>query len=394
MTATTLGHVADTSGGLIQTGPFGSQLHAADYSPKGVAVVMPQDIVDGRISRSNVARIPSVIAQSLKRHGLSVGDIVYSRRGDVERSALISEDDLPAICGTGCLLVRTQDRGYVDPAFLHAQLQLPQTRAWVRRHAVGATMLNLNTKILQGVPVWLPAIHTQRAITEVLGALDDKIASNQRFVMTSDALIRARFESLRKTSGRVRSLSDVTDVVRSTSQPGGDGIYLGLEHLPRRLMFAGGCGVASDVSSAKSSFSPGDVLFGKLRPYFHKVVAAPGEGVCSTDILVLRAKQHELCGLVLAAVASDEFVALASSVGSGTKMPRARWSDLSEFKVPWPGQAAVMAFSAQVAALRDAALARLEESRTLASLRDALLPGLMDGSIRVKDAAARVADQL
>ena len=86
---TTLGEVCNEVDGIIQTGPFGSQLHESDYSPEGIPVVMPKDIVEGRISTDSVARVALEHVERLSRHKLQSGDIVYGRRGDIGRQALI-----------------------------------------------------------------------------------------------------------------------------------------------------------------------------------------------------------------------------------------------------------------------------------------------------------------
>lgn len=90
----------------IQTGPFGSQLHADDYTEIGVAVVMPQDLGENVIRHDKIAHISEQLANTLARHKLESGDIVFSRRGDVTRRSLVKPDDLPMICGTGCLRLR------------------------------------------------------------------------------------------------------------------------------------------------------------------------------------------------------------------------------------------------------------------------------------------------
>ncbi|MBI3183149.1 MAG: restriction endonuclease subunit S [Myxococcales bacterium] len=153
--ATTLGAEAERCGGVIQTGPFGSQLHASDYVPEGVPVVMPKDISARRVSTTDIARIREEDAERLSRHRLLVGDIVYSRRGDVERHALIGERETGWLCGTGCLLVRLGPN-WPSPLFASMALDRPQTRAWITQHAIGATMPNLNTGILAAVPVVVP----------------------------------------------------------------------------------------------------------------------------------------------------------------------------------------------------------------------------------------------
>lgn len=90
---TTLGEACKRGGGDIQTGPFGSQLHAADYVPAGIPSIMPQNIGDNRISEDGIARITDEDAQRLSRYLVRPGDIVYSRRGDVERRALIRDHE-------------------------------------------------------------------------------------------------------------------------------------------------------------------------------------------------------------------------------------------------------------------------------------------------------------
>src|SRR5437588_12956114 len=87
----TLGKVCDEVGGIIRTGPFGSQLHESDYVGEGIPVVMPKDIVEGKVSTNSIAHVSEKDAQRLAQHRLKAGDIVYGRRGDIGRQALITE---------------------------------------------------------------------------------------------------------------------------------------------------------------------------------------------------------------------------------------------------------------------------------------------------------------
>jgi len=120
--------------------------------------------------------------------------LVYSRRGDVERRALIREGEEGWLCGTGCLRVRFGS-GIIDPLYASFYLGHPDVRAWIVRHAIGATMPNLNTGILSALPFVLPPLDEQRAIASVLGALDDKIELNRRMNATLEAMARALFTS-------------------------------------------------------------------------------------------------------------------------------------------------------------------------------------------------------
>lgn len=163
----------------IQTGPFGSQLHQSDYSDDGTPVVMPKDLMNGTISEESIARVSKEHVERLEKHKIQEGDILYSRRGDVGRCAFTSEREKGWLCGTGCLKVRI-DKEKAEPKFVFYQLQKAETIGWVVNHAVGSTMLNLNTSILSAVPVDVPEIEIQRKIVSILAAYDELIENNRK----------------------------------------------------------------------------------------------------------------------------------------------------------------------------------------------------------------------
>ena len=88
-------------------------------------------------------------------------------------------------------------------------------------------------------------------------------------------------------------LEELTEPIKDTFNPDGsdDYTYIGLEHIEQETLRLNSIGVSSDVTSNKFLFKANDVLFGKLRPYFRKVVKPQFEGICSTDIWVFRAKK-------------------------------------------------------------------------------------------------------
>jgi type I restriction enzyme S subunit len=190
----TLGAACEDGGGHIQTGPFGSQLHASDYVADGVPYIMPQNIGDNRIIEYGIARITPEDALRLSRYLVRTGDIVYSRRGDVERRALVRDREDGWLCGTGCLRIRLGERG-ADPRYASYYLGHPLVREWIVRHAHGATMPNLNTSILAACPFLEPPLAEQRAIAHILGTLDDKIELNRRMSETLEAMARRLFKS-------------------------------------------------------------------------------------------------------------------------------------------------------------------------------------------------------
>lgn len=256
--------------------------------------------------------------------------------------------------------------------------------------AAGSTVAHLNVADVRSFELPpLPTVTEQRRVATVLSALDKKIASNATQTDTADALVRALFtrEALRtdrsvavgEIAAQRRDQIDPTAVSPATP-------YVGLEHIPRRRLWIDQMGAAGGVTSAKSRFLEGDILFGKLRPYFHKVILAPGTGICSTDVLVVAPLDSSLTGFLLAAIASDDVVAACTASSDGTRMPRTNWRDLAAIQIPWPGEQPARSIAASVDALSAAALCAAAENRALAALRDALLPALLSGELRV-DAA-------
>lgn len=169
--ATTLRAVCD---GVLQTGPFGSQLHADEYQHEGVPVLMPKDLVGCRARLATAARISPTRAEELSKHKVFVGDLLFSRRGDVARFALIDEESEGALCGTGCLKARPSATH--SSAFLAQLLQLDVVRAWLEQNAVGQTMPNMNTGILSSLPLVVPVDRREQdEIASILDSIDSKL---------------------------------------------------------------------------------------------------------------------------------------------------------------------------------------------------------------------------
>lgn len=149
----TLGDIA-----AIQTGPFGSQLHASDYVENGIPVIMPTNIGNNlNIEVDAIAKINEDDLYRLSRYQVFEDDIVYSRRGDVERCAFITKSQNNWLCGTGCLRVRFK-KGDIVPKFFAYQLSTDEAKGWISGHAVGSTMPNLNSSILAQVPLIKPDV--------------------------------------------------------------------------------------------------------------------------------------------------------------------------------------------------------------------------------------------
>ena len=162
--------------------------------------------------------------------------------------------------------------------------------------------------------------------------------------------------------------------------------------MPRRCIALDTWGRTDEVGSQKSRFKEGEILFGKLRPYFHKVGIAPVDGVCSTDILVVIPKTEYWHSYVLSLVSSKAFVDYTDSHSAGTKMPRTNWKDMSQYPLALPPVELASAFQNHVAALHQRIAVSVRQNRRLARLRDTLLPKLLSGELEVPDAVKVLED--
>ena len=140
------------------------------------------------------------------------------------------------------------------------------------------------------------------------------------------------------SSWRPTTLGQCASLVRDSVTPAscGDVPYVGLEHIGQGTLSLLGRGSAQDVGSAKTAFRAGDILFGKLRPYFRKVVRPRFDGICSTDIWVVRPQAGVDAGFLFYLLASSRFVDAASQGAEGTRMPRAKWGHVSGFTFRLP----------------------------------------------------------
>ncbi|BAI00973.1 type I DNA specificity S subunit (plasmid) [Acetobacter pasteurianus IFO 3283-22] len=171
---------------------YGTQLHASDYVTSGVPCIMPQDIIDGKISTGKIAYISEENANRLSNFRLAQNDIIYPRRGDITKHALITSRENGWLCGTGCLRIRLNTSSIL-PQYLYYYLTLPHVKEWISQNSVGATMPHLNTSLVGQISVSYPTYDEQHTIASILGSLDDKIELNRRTNETLEAMARALF---------------------------------------------------------------------------------------------------------------------------------------------------------------------------------------------------------
>jgi type I restriction enzyme, S subunit len=179
----------------VQTGPFGSQLHADEYVEGGWPIVNPANISDGSIIADEAMTITDETRKRLSRHILQPGDVVFGRRGELGRSALVTAATAGWVCGTGSLRIRFRDDEF-DSAYLSEFLRLPALKHYFLSTSVGSTMDNLNTSILLNMPLLIPPRSEQEDIANRVASLREAHTGLNALTGKRQSLLRERKQAL------------------------------------------------------------------------------------------------------------------------------------------------------------------------------------------------------
>ena len=302
------------------------------------------------------------------------------------------------------------DSRLAHPGFVGRVVESAAYKRYVAANAGGAAQPNANARTLGAFFVATPPIHVQHRVATILSAFDELIEINERRIELLEDLARSLYrewfvhfrfpghedvELVDSELGPIPEgwtlarLDDFAEVVVEGVDPSDlppESHYVGLEHLPRRRTTLREWGSVESVSSRKLLVSRGDTLFGKIRPYFHKVAWAPFTGAASSDTIVLRAfPDHGLTAFVNTVTSSDELVAQAVATSNGTKMPRADPKALLAYQLSVPGEDLLLEFERTVRRWIEWSAELVHENRQLATTRDLLLPRLVTGRLDISD---------
>lgn len=329
----------------------------------------------------------------------SAGTLCITIAANIAETAILGIDT----CFPDSIIGFVPDENKADARFIKYMFDALLQRSY-QQFTQGATQDNLSQEKLLSIKFPSPDVRVQRRIAEVLSAYDELIENNRRrMVLLEEAarqlyrewFVRLRFPGSEHTPIRdgvpegwhAEALDDICCEVRDAVAPGEldpDTPYIGLEHMPRRSIALSQWGRAGEVTSTKHRFNSGEILFGKIRPYFHKVGVAFVDGVASSDTIIVRPTSEELYCFVLMTVSSDPFVAMTSqTMREGSKMPRADWSQMRQYPVSLPPGSLLSGFNAVIRPATEQLRVLALQTQRLRTARDLLLPKLMSGEIEV-----------
>jgi type I restriction enzyme, S subunit len=419
----------------------GFAFKSGDFMDSGVGVLKIKNIRLRDVDISDLEYVDIRVAKKATEYFCRFGDVLISMTGSGPQAPNSIVGRVARFAGpSGTYLINqrvgrilVKDTSRLDGRFLFYVLTQPEYQWHLVSIATGsANQVNISGGQIEDLEIPLPPLSEQRAIVHILGTLDDKIELNRRMNETLEAMARALFKSWfvdfdpvrAKMDGSWRKseslpglpahlydlfpdrlvdsdlgeipegwgvgmLGDVAEHPRRGVQPGQiepETPYIALEHMAKDCIALSDWGVAKGLESNKFQFKTAEILFGKLRPYFHKVGVAPVDGVCSTDIVVITPKSSDWFGFVLGYVSSVAFVEYTNAGSTGTKMPRTSWNEMARYDIVIPPELLTEAFTNQIRPSVDHIISSIHESRTLARLRDTLLPKLISGMTRVKHA--------
>lgn len=378
----------------------------SEYVDSGVPFYRSKEIIES--SNGQAISEPLFISQEkydeIKNHfGVpQSGDMLLTSVGTIGVPYIVREKDY-FYFKDGNLTWFRNFSDELDPKYLYFWVKSSEGQSVLNNTTIGSSQKALTIASLKGLEIPCPPAPVQKRIVEFLAGYDDLIENNQKQIklleeaaqrLYKEWLVDLRFpghetipvvdgipEGWKKVflGGICTLKKDAVPAGRiSTGTP-----YIGLEHIPRVDFCLSSWGSADDVISNKFRYAEDDIIFGKIRPYFHKVGFALNNGVVSTDSFVMKANDG-IWGLLLMTVFDRAFVDYTyQTCKEGSKMPRADWNQMEKYPVLIPSEKIRQDFEKFIWNITRQVKTLALQNQALTEARDQLLPKLMSGEIEV-----------
>jgi type I restriction enzyme S subunit len=267
------------------------------------------------------------------------------------------------------------------------------------RYAGGAAQPLVTQTVLKQVEVTVPPLPTQKRIASILSAYDELMENNQRRITKLEAMARTLYRewfvrtgkpTAAATGNRISTLGELCELVKQpfAESEHADRPLLDLARMPQRTIAPAETGTASELTTSRILFEPGDTLFGAIRCYLHKVLAAHYPGVTNTSVLVLRPTHPHFRSLVALIASDTATIRWADTHSTGAKMPVINWGVFQTMPAPLPPDAQARQFESIAGPMLDQIGVLANQIQNLRRTRDLLLPRLLSGQVELKTEAA------
>lgn len=317
--------------------------------------------------------------QIIKKYDFACSLMQISRDGKIPIACLEDYDE--AIMSPAYYIFRIKDTNEVLPDYLAMWFMRSEFDREVSYIAVGGVRGSMPWEDFCGMKLPVPDLKEQEKIVKTYKTITNRIQLKQKINENLSKQLSCLYELLcsKEESKEWKEvlLDEIVENKRNNVKVENipvDSIYVGLEHIPRKTIVLNNHGNSEEVLSDKLKASKGDILFGKIRPYFHKVSVNPYDAIyCSGDALVFNSKQKELYGFVLQTVFSEKFVNYAVKLSNGAKMPRAEWKDLKGYSVKLPDTGILLKLNYTVNKSLEYIYSNLEEIAKLQELKQLVI---------------------
>ena len=379
----------------IKTGPFGTQLKASEYQESGTPVLNVKNLGYGSVSSAKLDHVGSNTVERLRIHLLKKGDIVFGRKGAVDRHAYIDDESDGWMQGSDCIRLRVETDD-INPRFLSYYFLTNKHKAFmVSMCSHGTTMASLNQNILEQIDFPFMEREYQDKITGSLEIIDEKIKVNQKInenlLQQAQAIFTQEFLVFDKVpdSWQEGSLLDIADYLNGIAmqkfrpKEGEQGLPV----LKIKELRQGSCDANSELCSP--SIKPeyivhdGDVIFSWSGSLHVDLWCGGTCGLNQHLFKVTSSKYDKWFYYAWTNHHLDKFAAIAA--GMATTMGHIKREELAKAEVLIPSKADYDRIGGLLAPLYDLVIANRIENRKLAALRDELLPQLMSGQIDVSE---------
>lgn len=330
-----------------------------------------------------------------KRTKLEHGDILISITAELGKIGWVPEGLGEAYINQHTALVRV-DSNKADSKYIAYLLSSRKMNYVINRMNDSGAKAGLNLPTIKSIPLEIPTFAEQRRITSILSTWDSAIESVEKLIENSQKQKKALMQQLLSGKKRLPGFTEewsktefrnIASLSKKKYDPTKDidsYLCVELEHLSQGTGQCLGSIDSKQQLSAKTVFNKGDILFGKLRPYLRKYWLSTINGVCSTEIWALRANKKACSQDYLFHLVQTEKFIQACNVSSGSRMPRADWSYVSEIPFELPNIAEQKEISA-ILNKTDTTLSNLNiQHEFLISQKNALMQQLLTGERRVK----------
>ena len=376
----------------------------------GVRLVTAKVVKGGQIHDEPAEYIAADFYDEWMRRGLPQKlDVLLTTEAPLGEVAILRDDARIALAQR-IILLRAKP-GLLDSLYLFYALQSDFGQGELKARASGTTVLGIKQSELRKVRVPVFPLPVQQRIAGILSAYDELIENSQRRIKILESMARALYREwfvhfrfpghenhprVASPLGKipqgweVKKLGDLMTYSRRATKPGAqleERRYVPIDCLPPKSLALLEARPIEEAQSSLQLFENGDILFGAMRPYFHKVVVAPFPGVTRTTCFVFKPVRPEWHAFATMTAFDEATVAYANAHSQGATIPYAVWDgSLSEMPLVLPSTEVLQRFEADVAPM----LARLGQSffalGNLRRTRDLLLPRLLSGQIEVEAA--------